>query len=143
MAIDKGYFIRKSNAGEDSHHHWDVLLKNNCKVDVKAMKRIQRSDDNVQDEWTWIELHGVRPHDDGWLHGEAKLIAFETRDSFLIVKRLDLIDVVHKYVNLKLSVNYAREAKYKVYQRPGRSDKITLIETEKIREILYKEWKKT
>lgn len=110
---------------------------------MKAMKRIQRSDNDVQDEWTWVELHGVRPKDDGWLHGEAKLIAFETRDSFLIVKRLDLINLVHKYVNFDMNVNYAREAQYKVYQRSGRSDKITLIETDRIREILYKEWKKT
>jgi len=107
------------------------------------MKRIQRSDDNVQDEWTWVELHGVRPKDDGWLHGEAKLIAFEIRDSFLIVKRLDLIDLVHRYVNFDLTANYAREAQYKEYQRKGRADKITLIETEKLKEILYKEWKKT
>jgi len=106
------------------------------------MKRIQRSDDSVQDEWTWVELHGVRPKDDGWLHGEAKLIAFETRDSFLIVKRLDLIDLVNKYVNFDLTANYAKDAQYKVYQRKDRADKITLIETDKLKEILYKEWKK-
>ena len=109
---------------------------------MKAMKRIQRSDNDVQDEWTWIELHGVRPHDDGWLHGEAKIIAFETRESFILVKRKDLIDLVHKYVNFDTLVEYARDAKYSVYQRKGRADKITLIETEKIREIIYAEWEK-
>ena len=106
------------------------------------MKRIQRSDDDVQDEWTWVELHGVRPHDKGWLYGEANLIAFETRDRFLIVKRLDLISLVHRYVNLDIRANFAKEAQYKVYQRKGRADEITLIETDKLKEILYKEWKK-
>jgi hypothetical protein len=106
------------------------------------MKRIQRSDDDVQDQWTWVELHGVRPHDKGWLHGEAKLIAFETKNVFLIVKRLDLITLVHKYVNFDLTVNYAREAQYKVYQRKDRADQITLIETDKLKEILYAKWEK-
>ena len=110
---------------------------------MKAMKRIQRSDDSVQDEWTWVELHGVRPHDKGWLHGEAKLIAFEIGDSFLIVKRTELISLVHKYVNFDIKVNSAEEAKYNVYQRKGRADEITLIETDKLKEIIYAEWEKT
>jgi len=142
IAASKDLFVRKSTFGEDSHQHWDVLLKNDCKVDVKAMKRIQRADESVQDEWTWVELHGVRPHDRGWLYGQSKIIAFETNDSFLLVKREDLISLVHKYVNFDTKVNYAREAKYKVYQRKGRADEITMIETEKLKEILYKEWKK-
>ena len=106
------------------------------------MKRMQRSDEKVQDKWIWIELHGVRPKDDGWLYGKAKVIAFETTDSFILVKRSDLITLVHKYVNLDSQVFSAIEAKYKVYQRKGRADKITMIETDRLKEIKFTKWKK-
>jgi hypothetical protein len=142
LAIDKGHFIRKSNGGEDASQHWDVLLKNNCRVDVKAMKRIKRSDEFVQDEWCWVELHGVRKNDKGWLYGKAKVIAFETDKDFILVKRTDLIKLVNKYVNSDILVNSAEEAKYKVYQRRGRADKITLIETAKLKEIKHVIWSK-
>ena len=106
------------------------------------MKRVQRSDNNVQDKWIWIELHGVRPKDNGWLYGKSKVIAFETKESFLLVKRCDLISLVEKYVDMNSEVYSAQEARYKIYQRRGRADKITMIETDKLKEIKFTEWKK-
>jgi hypothetical protein len=106
------------------------------------MKRIKRSDEFVQDEWCWVELHGVRKNDKGWLYGKAKVIAFETDKDFILVKRTDLIKLVNKYVNSDILVNSAEEAKYKVYQRRGRADKITLIETAKLKEIKHVIWSK-
>ena len=63
MVETKGWTVTVASSQEDDEH-WDFLLKKddkNTKVDVKAMKRINRNDANLQDEYTWIEIHGVRP----------------------------------------------------------------------------------
>ena len=60
----------------------------------------------------------------------------------MIVKRTELITLVEALADLETAVSSAREAKYKVYRRPGRPDKITLIETEKLGAIKWDEWAK-
>ena len=99
---------------------------------------------SVQDEWIWIELHGVREHDRGWLYdGKAELMAFEKKRSFIILMRDDLIKLVEQLVDLNATVYDAKAARYKVYSRPGRPDKITMIETEKLAGIRWDEWPKS
>jgi len=101
------------------------------------------STDTVQDEWIWIELHGVREHDRGWLYdGKADLIAFEKKGAFVIVRRDDLTKLVEQLVDMNTTVYLAKDARYKVYSRPGRPDKITMIETEKLAGIRWDEWPK-
>lgn len=142
---ERGWKVEYSSKNEDMDEHWDLKVEKNGKtyrIDAKAMKKLQRKDNQVQDEWQWIELHGVRKTDKGWLYGgKADLIAFETKHSFLIVKRKDLIKLVAKLVDFNSLVEKSKEAKYKLYQRKNRPDKITLIETEKLKEIA-KELKK-
>lgn len=91
MAETKGWTVTDASSQEDIDEHWDFLIKKddkNTKVDVKAMKRINRNDANLQDEFTWIEIHGVRPNDEGWLYGgKADHLAFETKTGFIIVIR--------------------------------------------------------
>jgi site-specific DNA-methyltransferase (adenine-specific) len=127
--------------------HWGLLIekgKEKYRVDVKGMKRLSRHDSNVQDKWLWIELHGVRERDRGWLYGgKAELMAFEKKESFVIVRRGDLIKSVGKLVDLNTTVRSARAARYKVYSRPGRPDRITLIETERLKSIEWDEWSKS
>ena len=145
-ASSRGYSYKKSSQDEDINEHWDYLIEKDgksWKVEVKAMKRIQRTDSNVQDEWIWIELHGVRQYDAGWLYGsKADVIAFEMKDSFILVKRDDLIELVERVVNFNTRVNSASEARYKIYQRPGRPDKISLIESKYLKTIQNTEWNK-
>jgi hypothetical protein len=113
------------------------------KVDVKSMKRLSRYDAKAQDEWVWIELHGVRANDAGWLYGgKADLIAFEKQHSFIIVMRTRLASLIPELVNMNTLVRSPREAKYQVYNRPGRPDRITLIQTEKLHNIKWDEWAK-
>ncbi len=146
LISSKGYSYKKSSKSEDINEHWDYLIEKDgksWKVEVKAMKRIQRTDNDVQDEWIWIELHGVRPNERGWLYGsKADIIAFEMKDSFIIVRREHLIELVERIVDFDSQANFTREAKYKIYQRPGRPDKITLIESKHLRTIKHTEWKK-
>ena len=70
------------------------------------------------------------------------MIAFETSKSFIIVKRIDLINLVHKLVNFKSKVSRPENARYKVYSRTGRPDVLTLLELKKIKTLEYGEWQK-
>ena len=146
LAEKRGWKLAEASFDCNVNEHWDFLMQkasDSYKIDVKAMKRLSRGDPDVQDKWVWIELHGVRPYDKGWLYGgKADLLSFEKVASFVIVKRLDLITLVERLVDYKSLVHSSREAKYKTYSRSGRPDKITLIETDKLDSIKWDEWLK-
>lgn len=145
LAEIKGWKVRPSSSDEDINEHWDFLIEKDgkfSKVDVKSMKRISRNDSELQDEFTWMELHGVRSYDEGWLYGgKADHLAFETKTGFIIVKREDVIELLERIVDFKIQVSFPAQAKYCVYQRKGRPDKITLIETEKLKDLSHAFWK--
>jgi hypothetical protein len=72
LAEAKGWKVTPANKQQDIHEHWDFFIEKDgeqSRVDVKAMKRIRRSDPYPQDKLVWIELHGVRDYDEGWLYG--------------------------------------------------------------------------
>ncbi len=146
IARRKSWRVTPAPGECDRNEHWDFLIEKGerCfRVDVKSRKRIGRRDASFQDEWIWIELHSVRKNDAGWLYGgSSDLIAFETKDSFVMVQRSDLIQLVEKLVDFKSRVSTSKEAKYKIYSRNGRPDKITLIELEKVKTLKFAEWKK-
>lgn len=146
LACQKGWQVTKALGRRDRDEHWDFLIKKEnqrFKVDVKARKRISRHDSALQDHWLWIELHGVRKDDPGWLYGgQADLIAFETKDAFVIVRRTDLIKLVEKLVDFNCIVSRPKEAQYKVYRRPRRPDRITLIELENLKTLQFAEWRR-
>eukprot|EP00052_Salpingoeca_macrocollata_P018449 m.431 g.431 ORF g.431 m.431 type:complete len:134 (+) comp206_c1_seq1:1185-1586(+) len=64
---------------QDRREHKDVLISKGqlCLwVDVKARKRINRTDPTAQDAWILLELHGAGEHNRGWLYdSQADLIA--------------------------------------------------------------------
>ena len=146
LAKAKGWKVSPASRDEDINEHWDFFLEKGDKstrIDVKSMKRIKRSDPHLQDEYTWMEIHGVRPNDNGWLYGgKADHLAFETKTGFIIVKRKDVLELLERIVDFKIQVSSPDQAKYRVYQRSGRPDKITLIETEKLMELTHAFWKK-
>lgn len=147
IAREQGWHTTPSSNQQDCNEHWDWLLTKSGfderRVDVKAMKSLQRGA-LPQEEWHWIELHGVRRDDHGWLYdGKADWIAFEQKDCFLIVNRLDLIDTVERLVPPKSPhVRYAAQARYKLYGRQGRCDIITMIESKHLRELAVHIWDK-
>ena len=146
IAKAKGWEIYKPSSYQDINEHWDMEIRKgeeNYKVDIKAMKKLSRKDPTPQDKWHWIELHGVRKNDKGWLYGgKADLIAFETETSFIIVKRENLIKFIESKVDFSARVNSSYDAKYKIYQRKNRYDKLTLVKTSDLRKIKWDEWKK-
>jgi site-specific DNA-methyltransferase (adenine-specific) len=147
IAAQRGWKVTVASNYANINDHWDLLIEKGVeryRVDVKGMKRLSRRDSSVQDKWIWIELHGVRETDRGWLYdGKAELIAFEKEGAFLIVRRDDLIKLVGQLVDMNTTVHSAKAAGYKVYSRPGRPDKITMVETEKLKSIEWDEWPKS
>ena len=152
VAQTNGWHVTAAHRHNDINEHWDCRIeREQCderhgaeryRVDVKAMKRQSRSDAEPQDSWTWLELHGVRKNDQGWLYGgHAELIAFETRNSFVLVERIALMDLVESLVDPRSErVHRAYEAKYRLYSRPNRHDIITMVEMDKIRPVAWDEW---
>jgi hypothetical protein len=144
LARARGYHLTPASSAQNIHEHWDWLMvrdEERLRVDVKAQKRLSRQDAGVQDTWVWVELHGVRPYDRGWLYdGQADLLAFEQRASFLLVVRLTLVDLVARLVDLTRRVAVPAQATYAVYQRSGRPDALTLIEVARVREVAWDEW---
>jgi hypothetical protein len=143
LATERGWEIKSASAGENIDDHFDFRMRKDkeiLKVEVKGKKRIDRSDANPQEELVWIELHGVRIHDAGWLFGKADLIAFQMDASFRIVKRLDLVALVCKMIDYKSKVNSPKDALYKAYSRAGRSDILTMLRSEDLKQVLWAEW---
>ena len=143
LAVELGWKISASTGDENIDDHWDYLIEKddtNYKVEVKGKKRINRNDEGEQSDFTWVELRNVRGKA-GWLFGKADLIAFEKGTSFLFIKRLDLLALVNKKVNLVAKVKTARDALYKIYTREGRKDKLTLLPTSDLDPIIFMEWK--
>lgn len=143
IARQSGWEVLPASKDQNIDEHWDFLIEKenqNHKVEVKSKKRINRSDNGGQNEFVWVELRNVRG-EIGWLFGKADLIAFEKESSFIFVKRLDLLAVVNKKVNLVAKVRDPKDALYKIYTREKRKDKLTLLPTSDIEEIKFMEWK--
>ncbi len=143
LAVKLGWKISASSKDENIDEHWDYLIENDgqeFKVEVKAEKRIHRHDDNAQAHYTWVEIQNVRGKV-GWLFGKADLIAFGKESTFIFVKRLDLLALVNKKVDLVAKVRDPKDALYKIYRREGRKDKLTLLPISDIEEIKFMEWR--
>ena len=144
-ALKHGWMIEPASEDSNKNEHFDYIMSKDGRslnVEVKSLKRMGRKDSEVQDEHVWIELHGVRKDDQGWLYGKADLIAFELKNSFRIVRRTDLLDLVEKLVDFTAKVEKSRQALYKLYSRSGRSDSLTMIKADDLLKITSLEWTK-
>jgi hypothetical protein len=144
-AVKHGWIVEPAPEDSNKNEHFDYSMSKDGRsmnVEVKSLKRMRRKDSEVQDEHIWIELHGVRKDDQGWLYGKADLIAFELRNSFRIVRRTDLLDLVEKLVDFNTKVEKSSQALYKLYSRSGRSDSLTIIKANDLLKITSLEWTK-
>lgn len=115
---------------QDMFEHWDVkgilsdIGARSLKFDIKAAKKINKSDTDVADDFTWIEGTNVNG-DRGWIKGDADYIVFERSTCWTCVERVLLL----KWVAEKIRAKGIKQGKglYELYQRPGRKDIITLI----------------
>lgn len=124
-----------ANRDQDIYEHWDLKLireGKETKFDVKACKKVKRTDENVNDEIHWVELKNVRGNH-GWLYGDADYFVFETIKTWIMVKKVKLQKMIDEKCDKASRVQYPEL--YKMYQRYGRQDLITLIMTLDLIEI--------
>ena len=128
----RGPNYRKANR-EDQFRHIDYFSSFGT-IDVKAKKRISRSDENEQDELLWVEFQNVQGRE-GWLRSSVDVIAFERDYDFVLIRRQVKCDLSKKVTNSK-------DALYKGYQREGRKDLISIIKMSDVLDLPHQIWKK-
>ncbi len=146
VAQNLGWVVSIATFNQDVNEHWDVCITKeniNLKIDVKSLRRISRWDENMQEEWVWVEFHSVRPSNLGWLYGsKSEAIAFERTKDFVVIDRLILIELCEKLVDMGSKVKTSAEARYKLYTRAGRCDLISMIEMKHVAEKAMFIWAK-
>lgn len=113
-----------SDKNTDVIKHYDVTI-GNIRIDVKGLKKVNRWDNDVNENIHWIEIKGITGHL-GWLYGEADYFAFETFDYWVLVSK----ERLQEFVKTRTIKEWVKEKElYKLYQRPNREDVITLVKT--------------
>ncbi|MFS1430435.1 hypothetical protein LMH73_025800 [Vibrio splendidus] len=143
LAMKRGFTVFGATKNQNIYDHIDFFLEfkgRRFSVDVKAMKRVQRHSNKRNGDALWIEFQNVIGNK-GWIHGKQDFIAFEFEDRFVLVKRHELLGyAVASLDSFDERVNSPHNALYKLYQRKGRSDLITLIEKDSIYLLDNKVW---
>lgn len=122
----------KATKFEDTKRHIDFWWYNDdgrpYGIDVKGMKKNNRSDKQYDTSIHWVELQNVRG-ETGWVYGDAVYIAFIVADSVLFVPRKRLATFVEDKIIGKPVVTINPRECYIPYQRAGRLDKIVKVPT--------------
>lgn len=94
-------------------------------VDVKAMRRLSRTDKSPDESIHWIEIKNVagRP---GWLYKDSFWIVFETTRYYIHVRTERLQEFIHDMVDFTQPITNSKEF-YSLYKREGRDDLLTII----------------
>jgi len=132
LAEARGYNVETASTSMNIKDHIDLILTKDTEqysVDVKSRKKLHRNGD-YNDAFVWVEFHNVQGKL-GWLYGKADKIVFERADDFVIVDRENLKDYCETTV-VPLFVDAPSDAVYKIYQRSGRKDVISLVSMENI-----------
>jgi hypothetical protein len=116
---------RFSTPEEDMTQHWDVEADGK-RYDVKAMKKWKRENPEPTDRMHFVETRNVHGKL-GWLYGEADYIVFETRRYWIVVNRRTLMAFIEGATEKNERSN--EPAVYKLYQRTGRQDEMTVVPT--------------
>lgn len=111
-------------------------------IDVKAKKRINRSDKEEQDDLVWLEFRNVQGKI-GWLTSNTDVIAFERDNDFVLVHRKNLLYWAERACELSNTVMYSKDALYKGYTRKGRKDLISIVKiSDLMKNVAHKVWSK-
>lgn len=146
LASKEGYFLEEANPYENKILHWDRKLHKSqyhYTVDIKGMKKINRSDDYPDDCMLLVEYVGGEGYP-GWLQGKADYIAFQVKEGFIFVDRKILrahsVKTVKWFSKPQPSPPNNKE-KHIVYRRPGRKDLFVYLTKEEIRNLSSWFWR--
>jgi len=150
MAEEQGYEAIPASKMANAIEHWDYLIKKESKVlkiEVKGLKRFSRHYSPLyMEDYTWVELHGVTKNNNGWLYGKADLVAFETKNSFILVPTEDILNLTLQKTNGQnpsFTLTTPEDMLYKKYTRGiDRCDIIVLVAMRHLRQLMLYEWMK-
>lgn len=132
--------FRKASKSEQFMH-----IDYKCKfgtIDVKAQKRVSRSDNSEQDNLIWLEFRNVQGKS-GWLNSHVGIIAFERENDFVLAHRENILYWAQRVCDLDNIVEYSKQALYKGYTRKGRKDLISIVKMdEMMANVAHQIWKK-
>ena len=132
LAESGGFTVHRAPQVYDSKEHWDLQLS--IKVDVKAMKKLNRHHTEPNPEWHWIEISSGYGDGKGWVYGShADLVAFEMPETWILVQ----LKTLQEWLSTKIEktwVTRPEDAKYRLYKRVE-GEAITLVETEWLKTI--------
>lgn len=123
-ALDMFNKVSFSSNNEDIYEHWDVKI--DIKIDVKAMRRINREDQEPNENFHYVEIKNVHGNK-GWLYGDADYFAFEMKDYYVMVSKIKLQAMIAD--KCKDKIKCIKPTLYQLYSREGRDDMITLVKT--------------
>jgi len=121
----------------DINKHIDVFWyfaegKKPAGIDVKGIKKDKRSDSKPNPNIQWVELQNVNGKK-GWLFGEADYVAFEGEEDWIMIRRKKLAKIIDEAIVNKSITHDVNESWYRYYQRKGRQDILTKVNTNLIR----------
>lgn len=135
-----GGTCEKSSTKSDVYEHvdfwWDSPKKGRLGVDVKGLKKSNRTNKDFDDTINWIEILNVQGRP-GWLYGKATYIAFRTKTKILFVKTSKLQTWVNSQIEGKQLVNINPKEYYIPYQRQGRKDMIIKVPTSDLENLSH------
>ena len=129
LAVSLGFTVKDATREENMFDHTDFHVSKgsfSASLDVKAEKKISRRDAEPQSNFLWVELTNVNG-DFGWAYGKSEYIAFQTGEGFLLVLTKLLLEYVELKCDYEAYADYPEKALYKMYNRRGRQDVVTLI----------------
>jgi len=107
------------------------IIQTNITVDIKDRKSLRRGEP-ANDDYLWVEIRNPYGYN-GWAFGKADYIAFKQANEWLFVWREDLVQLIKDKVE-KVYVNDF--PLYKLYNRKGSKDVLTLIKKEDLNPLI-------
>ncbi len=131
--------IRRSSRYEDRVLHFDFVMsrkdKGSFKVEVKGRKSFAV---NSAPSFLLVEFSGITG-ENGWIYGEADLIAYEQNDgNFIVVPRIIVMQTAERLCDGHASKR--EEMLYRYYRRKDREDCVSAIKVSDV-EGKYSVWK--
>lgn len=123
-------FTREATKHENIYCHFDIVMDDSIKVDVKQLKKRNRTDAAEDPSIHFVEFQNVNG-DKGWLYGQADYIAFEQPDCFIMVDRKKLgkyyCDIMKG--NTEVVISNDEKQLHTWYTRKGRLDVMIMVNT--------------
>jgi len=105
------------------------IVKRKEKIKILEKQKLLSSDEDAQDEYFWISLHGAKPKDFGYLHDdEVVYIAQEISEGFLLFYREVLKDFIYEQLPPGgFTTDKPKDALYNIFKIGRRREMKTLI----------------